>query len=382
MAAQKMSAEEGLAKMRDIVLQAWDAAEGEGQFKAKLDEVKRIALASGLAYFLDLPPHIVGIHPDNRNSIGCSGKWMQRLGGEIVDAGYSPDEAKGAVVFEDLKDHKGATFTVELQSRSPLLPKQILAEIAFVCCGGCHTYQFFNAVLQGITCSNPMLAENGYMSKEKILRKCPQMAEPLEKGLNCFVFRAKCWEEIPKLPWLVQAGANKPNGARTKPGQFQSLSAMQEDVSQTMNASMSASNPMVIDKTAVKRHAAKDSEHVEDFNGMIDWIVVYGGGRSGFYTKELCSYVAEVCADNAAVKGEVFAAIAKWNLPTDNLCPMSACALLKLAARRPLLKISPGDAKKIGALEYLPVIEGLLKDGRRICGEVHGGYKSQLRSVH
>jgi hypothetical protein len=370
----RISADEGTRMIKEIVTAARAAQEGEGQLKAKLDEVKKIALACGMGYYLQLPPYMVGIHPDNRNGLGASGQYLLDVAVKIVDGGFSLEEAVSTAVFEDLKDKRGAKFTVQLQSRSSYLPNQVEAQITYVACSGTHTYQFFNAVNQGSPVPEldkyKSLADRGFMSKAKILRKCPQMAETLEKGLNCFIFRRELWEDVPKLPWLVQAGANKPNAARTKPTQFQALQGMQCDVSESMTAKKT------IDKKEIMRLAAQDSEHVDEFPGMLDWICVYGGGKGGFWTRELCHYVAECCPANTRVKGEVFMAISGWKRSVDAPCPVSSVALLKLAAKRPLLNIKGSDAKKIGDLELLPTIEQVLQQGRTVCQEVHGGYNS------
>ena len=365
------AATEAVAKISKIVLAAWNAEKDEGQLKSKLDEVKKMALAAGIAYWQHLAPELVGVHPDNRGGTGASGQRMHALGANIVDAGFSIEETYGAVAFEDMPSRIGAKFTVELQNKSELLPKQDGDRIRHIACAGTHTNQLFNAILQGIATDEQLLSVNGHMSKAKILERCPSLAEPLEQGLRFFVFRWELWHDIPKLPWLVEAGANKPGVAQRKPSIFQSLMCMQQDVSEEMRRT----GTNKIDKADVMRHASKDSEHVKHFPAMLDWIRLYGGGKEAFWTKELVTFANECCRE-PFIDGKLFAAIAGWKVNSKNLCEHASVALLKLAAKNPLLKVSAPEATKIGNLEVLPLIDRVLQEGRELRIEKQGGYNS------
>ena len=195
----------------------------------------------------------------------------------------------------------------------------------------------------------------------------------LEKGLKFFVFRWELWQQVPRLPWLCQAGANKTMEAHRKPAQSQALMSMQNDVSDSMTGGRQG----VVDRKEVMRHAGKDSEFVEMFPSMLDWICAYGGGQSGIWTKELCTFTGECCGTGPApvIKGDVFKEIAQWKTKAANRCANSSVAVLKLAAKRQQLKVSGADARKIGELKELEAIDRILKDGRTLCLESHGGYR-------
>ena len=360
-------AKEAILKILAITEAGWNAEKHDAQLKSKLDAVKKIAKEANLAYDQQIQPHLVGVHPDNRDGMGVSGEKVHKLGANIADAGWSPEECFGATCFEDLPDHRGATFTVGLQRKSSKLPKQVFEHIRWLAASGTHTNQLFLAIAQAVPTDEPLIAEQGLMSKAKILARCPKMEEKLEKGLDWFVFGWQLWDQVPRLPWLVQAGANKPAACDRKPSMFQSLSGMQGDVSEALMRGEA------IDKIAIMRHASKGSDYVPHFEQMLAWLMGYGGGSSSCYTQELCTFCKECCGTNPFVHGSIFGAIAKWPAKSTMRPATASVALLKMVAKRTAFRFSATDAKKIGDLEDMPCIERLLKAGRECCSEQPGG---------
>ena len=339
------------------------------QLRSKLDEVKELALAANLAYLLQIPPSLVGIHPGNRSGWGCSGTDMQKLGHDIVVIGWSNAETLSAICFEDLPDGRGAKFTEGLQKQSEQLPQQSEQSIRFVALACTHTNQFLLAVQQGVRCSLPVIGENGHMSKAKILEKCPRMADPLEKGLQWFVFKHICWSMVPKLPWLIQTAANKPGAIHRKPTMFQTLTGMQSDISEQLST-----GTLIVDQTAILRNAAKQSDHLEDLPGLLAWALAYGGGRSGFWTDELCTFVKENCRPDCYVPGSIFKAVAGWALPADNRCERAATAIIKMVAEKNDPRcVRDTEVKKLAASDTLLSADEALKTARLLCSDQRGG---------
>ena len=363
-----------VAAIKIIVEQAFVAEMGDAQLRSKLDEVKELALQAGLAYEMQIPPSQVGIHPDNREGWGCSGRDSQALGSDIVGCGWSNAETSSATAFEDLPDRRGAKFTVKLQQSTNMLPQQSETSIRFLALACTHTNQFLVSVNQGIPTLHPNLAEHGHMSKSKIIGVCARMDEPLDRGLKWFVFNGGLWELVPKLPWLCQAAANKPGEIYRKASVFQALMGMQRDISEMKRSSVA------IDDKIVLRNAAKKSRHLEDFPGLVAWAKVYGGGTSGFWVEEeLCSFVKECCRSDAYVPGSIFKAIADWNRGPDDLCAASACAIIKMVAESNDPKfVMANKVTKVGKSADVKVVEQHLQQGRTCCTDHQGGWKAAV----
>ena len=73
--------------------------------------------------------------------------------------------------------------------------------------------------------------------------------------------------------------------------------------------------------------------------------------------------------------------IAAWPVKSDNLCPRVSIAILKMLAKKPALKCSPADVKKLGEMDELPMIDRLLKKARECMAEEQGGCYRQHRTL-
>ena len=368
-----MTAAEAIAAIKLIVDTAVAAVDPDTiQLRSKLEEVKKLALDAHLAFKDQLAPECVGVHPDNRDGCGVSGLRVQLLGHDIVEGGWATDETRSATAFEDLPDGRGALFTVRQQEESELLPRQIQADIRYLALACTHTNALLNAIKQGVPCDDPMLSVDGKMSESKILERCPSMKEPLEKGMDFFVFRKQLWEQVPYLPWLCQAGANKPGKAHRRPTLYQSLTSMQGFVSRSM---ISYPDRKDIDRNACMKHAQKDCppEFVEQFPGMLDWIQAYGGGSTGIYTKEVCSFAMECCKHEPFVPGQIFKAMGVWKIPGGDRCPLVAVAVLKWQTMHPKDKVTYQQVVAMASSPWITSVQVLLLAARKLCTEQPGG---------
>ena len=352
--------------IRAIVQEALDAPYEQAMLKSKLDQIKQIALEANLAYVNAYPPKMVGIHPDNREGSGCSGVDMHELGAGIIGSGWSMEETKSACAFEDQNDKRGALFTVQLQRDSSLLPTQVLEEIKLLAVACCHTNQFLVAVEQGVETDKAILAIDGRMSRSKVVAKCHSMSEAFDHGLTWFIFKADAWAGVPKLPWLVQAAANKPGSIARKVTIFQAMVGMQGDIKEMTAAD--ARN--IIDHKLILARAANRSPHFDDHPGCLEWLKAYGGGASGFWLHELHTFVKECCKASCHVPGEWFEAVAAWPLPAGDRCETAACAILKAIAERGERSFKLGDIKKMAqhdeARAVLLAVDKAMKLGRQV----------------
>ena len=302
------------------------------QCRACLDELIEILLNSGLADFAILRPEVVGIHPDNRDGLGCSGQNTHALGNSIVRMGWSDGEADMLMCFEDMDDKRGAACTVRLQHASGKLAHQQLREITHLAISGCHTNQFLLALKEGVPCDEEeykYIAQNGRMSESKVTARDKNIRKPLKDGMRWLVIKKEAWQKHPKLPRKMQAAANAPGQSVRKVTLFQHLCACQQDA-----AAFQAANRGHIDWQVVINNAKQNGGDLEGLEDAIKWMQTWGGGSAGHWVKEVSDFVSECCPPNCKISADTWKALASWKYDPTAPTPVCAAAVIKCQAEQ------------------------------------------------
>ena len=117
---------DGVDALDGLIEEALSSADG---LVGMVDVILEKIIAIGMAVWLYLKPHQVGIHPSNRYGLGINAYEVHRLGAKIARNKFSFAATAGSVCIED-KNGTIAQYTQEFQ-RSSNLFGQIPARIDY-----------------------------------------------------------------------------------------------------------------------------------------------------------------------------------------------------------------------------------------------------------
>jgi len=192
----------------DKILEDLESSSAGEKPVTAIDLIKKLALPVGLAYTVQLPPWLVGVHKSNRSGLGIVGPKVHTLGAGIKSIGFSFDACRDATAGEDDEAGSNLNYTTLLQEGNQYLGKPALQmRFASLICS--HLNQFLHAANSGdVKCSIPEISENGVISAAKLKEGSPTFAEALDKGLHWFVFTKECFKRHPTLPKWIQSSDN------------------------------------------------------------------------------------------------------------------------------------------------------------------------------
>ena len=157
-----------------------------------------------------LPEH-VGVHPQNRSSLGVGGSEAHHHGAQVLKAGWSWSKCADVVGIEaPLPPHNQEAIAANEQyvalSDGFIPPLQTLRLLSV---GGGHTNTFLRAVK---ACSRSAVASiadaSGHLNKEEICMNRPSFKDALDKGLKWTVLHWHASWAWPELVHLVQTALN------------------------------------------------------------------------------------------------------------------------------------------------------------------------------
>ena len=84
----------------EMVQQVINRANLTGERVAAWDQLQQIFIDHKLAYKSQVPPEMVGVHPENRSRLGVGGSEAHQHGAQILKTGFSWAKAADAAAFE------------------------------------------------------------------------------------------------------------------------------------------------------------------------------------------------------------------------------------------------------------------------------------------
>ena len=307
---------------------------------AVLEELERNALA----WRVQLPPRLVGIHPKNRGGWGVAGGDVHKLGSKIVAMGWSPQATAHAVCVED-PDGTAAAFTGRLVAESDGLLAANSKDVKFGSLACTHTNQFLVCAAAGVKTDFENIAVNGKMS----LHKCGQdekLREAMTNGLTWLVISSKAVRDFPSLPDLVQAARNATGAVHSREDSIQLLQKAQSMASTTLKRTGSVDWADVSHSVIRMAHCTAD-----ELSPIIAFVQKYGGGNTTAFVDDLGKFFKAFVKPGRTITGTTWQALADVKVGANELCPLMMYAVLK--AQGMSKKVDGGICKDFTPAEIL-----------------------------
>ena len=178
-------------------------------------QVQTLLIDAGIARHCEVPPEIMGVHPDNRDEHGVGGSEAHFLGAQILDVGYSAKRAEnGAVAFECPPapwNEAPEAFNKSIVDLSTgLIPA--LQRLAYLSVGASHTNSFLRAVKAGCrTCVETLNEQCGgscNLNQHALTQRRPEFQRALSNGIKFLCIHWQAQFAWPDLPRFLQSSKN------------------------------------------------------------------------------------------------------------------------------------------------------------------------------
>jgi len=196
----------------EMVQQVINRANLTGERVAAWDQLQQIFIDRKLAYKSQVPPEMVGVHPENRSRLGVGGSEAHHHGAQILKTGFSWAKASDAAAFEvptdklALEEARAVNDGIVALSGGFIPP---LVQLRLLSVGGGHTNAFLRAVKAGCRSAVPALADaSGNLNPAHLSVDRLTFKDAMEKGLIWLVMHHQCPQVWPELVHLVQAALN------------------------------------------------------------------------------------------------------------------------------------------------------------------------------
>ena len=188
-------------------------SDGHGYLVAFMDVVNKLQ-SLALAQKVTVPNRGVLVHPSNRFGSGLDINDLHSLIEIVINGGWIWEKVGMCVGFELPDDDDSIlTFNETLVSASGgwLAPvSKQFSEIASV--AGSHTVSVLRSVEHSVRHGEPDedsdIMTGGVLSREKVLRKCPSLQQPLDAGLQWVKIKKEVALAIPELADFLSEAAN------------------------------------------------------------------------------------------------------------------------------------------------------------------------------
>ncbi len=171
-----------------------------------------LLLGCGLAYMLEIPPKLMGVHPSNRGGKGMVAQACHRKCYKIVTVGFSftkctPDRAVG---FED----NPVTRIIDIHTQKMCASSKGFADLSegvrFGSVGCGHLNQFLAATTDCVETDEAGLCEVGSttIARDMLTSKDTQLKLAVTNGLKWTIVKHEVDAEFPLFPSLVAKALN------------------------------------------------------------------------------------------------------------------------------------------------------------------------------
>ena len=131
-----------------------------------------------------IAPRSIGFHPTNRGGEGGSPLEVLRLASEIGEVGFSEREVRHALCIQaEPGDRSIEEFNMKLVADSGIAPVEP-DTIMYGSLSGGHLNAALRCIAASVLGECKFLAEGGFMSVQKIRRRCPMFARAAEDGIT------------------------------------------------------------------------------------------------------------------------------------------------------------------------------------------------------
>ena len=179
--------------------------------KESIQALHEFLVQKGHAWKMKLSCALIGVHPGNRDGIGCSVAHVAELITDIHSIGFVAAESKGVCV-EVPADGRGdhiRQFNLQLASEAfgKLAPVDC-ASLKYASIIGSHANQANRCFKAGVAHEDPKVTVDGFLSLTKLAQVDPSWHAAIQDGLEGLVISHDVTESHPDYVRLAQAAGN------------------------------------------------------------------------------------------------------------------------------------------------------------------------------
>ena len=304
-------------------------AEGhDAKIVSDLDAMKTIMVKNKAAELQVLPPHIVGVHPENRDRKLMSAAEMTAKGGKIALVGASRDLCAPARAWcvQDSTDRECYQWTVKIAASSEEFAEPS-PSIGYGSVGCSHWNQFLTAVNQSRPTSCATLKDKaGCIDRVKLFQEDPTLTSLATDGLQWHVIKRDFVKKYPLIPRLFSRALNAEHNIAIGETWDQQLSSI-------CSSAILLSDGSEVPWTQVKKQiAASQAPCLHDIPVHIQFIRKYGGGLSLSLMHDTLAFLNLKMPSGRKVSGRWIGTLTAVPLTTDSAVPRLVHAVFKCQA--------------------------------------------------
>jgi hypothetical protein len=350
---QKLASQHA-AKINDMI-SSFESQKDNTQIQALGGQLRSYLLENGLAKKEHIHHSQVGVHPDNRESEMLIPIATHSLMVMIANKGYNLHETELALCCGIPPNETGQEWVrknVELASQSDGLLAQYEPELlTHVTGAGSHS----TAVLRLIDACGRMqiaacpgdeykdLSVEGFLSKQRILEKCPTFAAPLAKGMRYTHIRWEIAELCPDLMRLLSEADNAKHAVKHLESVIQSMFNMHRRGVE-MNANTDDAWASIV-KTAARAQSEEMKLLVAD---RVQFVRVHSGGAAKPFLIELNEF-SKTLRVQRELPGAFLKEAAKHTMLST---PLTIVGMAKAVMWAPEMYVMSGTVKLFNACDF------------------------------
>ena len=311
------------------------------------DTMKSLMIKNGAAEVRTLPPHVVGIHDDNRDKKLMSAGEMSQKFGKIVNVGASRYLCGPlrAWCVQDSEERAFYKWTLRTASTSNMfaVPSE---SIEYGSVGCSHLNQGLCALNQCRPTGIQALQDNdGFIDKARIFAEDETMKSLATTGLNWYVIKRGFVERFPQVPRIFSKALNAEHNI-----------AMGETWDQQIRSVCTTAALLFQHDDIPWQHVqsqirGSQGPHIDDLPSHVSFVRKYGGGMALSHIHELLDYFNMKLPAGRKVSGCWIHWLTSIPLTTDFAVPHLVHAIFKCHACCEELDCDGGIARYVQTAE-------------------------------
>lgn len=390
---ESIAIQEAIDKVNKIIQEA----EASGAKIAAWDEIIKILVDVGLAWESQTAPEFVGVHPQNRSTLGVGGAESHDLGKKILKGGFSWRKCADATAVEvdPLNSAEAESTNKDIVNLSAgMIPP--LKQLKLLSIGGSHTNVFLRALNARAPTPISSLADaEGRLNTDAFAIKSSSLREAMTLGLKWRVLHHKCEKYWPKLVDFVQSGLN--TEARGEQGEIEVMLAMRNMHNAAITSGKAPDWPKIQESVCHSMPPCAGYIAV-----LANYVKNNGGGPAGELLEELSAFQKGMGGEAAAstsnskrILGPEFMqklSSLNWGAGIKMPFVVNACIKANLVAPDDRVTEGIGVAKLItcshlsqivhkNARDQVKEAEALMADARKLAGALKTPDALRVRAI-
>ena len=314
-----------------------------GMLVQSIEGLHNYMLSHHLAWRQVLTCDLVGVHPANRDGVGCSSTHVHELISNIAAIGYVASELRAVCLEVPPADTQVRAFNDRLVAEAAGKLAPAPDNLRYASIVGSHTNQAFRAFWCGIPHSDPKLTVDGVLSLDKLAVLDCAWATSIRDGVPWLVISHQIAEEFPDYPGLAQAAGNASGQIASVENELQLARKVNAAIADVVKhkAVQQASYAEVA--PAILRSRPPNASALP---AIFQFVVKCGGGaHDGSYLSRTERFIRSHGYVNRALGADVWTALAADIRGAPQRVPFRHM-LLKLALAGPDKCVSHTDVKR------------------------------------